>query len=171
MLVYFSTLLETSKLNEVESLELVKPVIAQGRLNFVENWIKEQKLTFSGELGDLIKPHNPTLALSVYVQGGDNNEKVIQSMVETKQFAQIIPFCQKTGFKPNFVDILKKIVPVNPEAAMGFATMLASREGGRQPLIDLNATTDIFVSNGRIQEATGFLLEALKGNRPEEGYL
>ena len=54
---------------------------------------------------------------------------------------------------------------------MGFATMLASREGGRQPLIDLNATTDIFVSNGRIQEATGFLLEALKGNLPAEGYL
>ena len=92
-------------------------------------------------------------------------------MVETKQFAQIIPYCQKTGFKPNFLDILKKIVPVNPEAAMGFATMLSSREGGRQPLINLNATTDIFISNGRVQEATGFLLEALKGNRPEEGYL
>lgn len=92
-------------------------------------------------------------------------------MVETKQFSQIIPYCQKTGFKPNFLDILKKIVPVNPEAAMGFATMLSSREGGRQPLIDLNATTDIFISNGRVQEATGFLLEALKGNRPEEGYL
>lgn len=101
VLVYFSTLLETTKLNEVESLELVRPVIAQGRMNFVENWIKEGKLTFSSELGDLIQPHNSTLALSVYQSSG-NNEKVIQGMVETKQFAQIIPYCQKTGFKPNF---------------------------------------------------------------------
>ena len=33
VLVYFSTLLETTKLNEVESLELVRPVIAQPTIN------------------------------------------------------------------------------------------------------------------------------------------
>lgn len=34
-------------------------------------------------------------------------------------------------------------------------------------MIDFNAATDVFISNGRIQEATGFLVEVLKGNLPE----
>ena len=40
ILIYFSTLLETTTLNAVESLELVRPVLAQGKKNLVEDWIK-----------------------------------------------------------------------------------------------------------------------------------
>lgn len=35
-LIYFSTLLETTQLNEIESLELCRPVLAQGKINMVE---------------------------------------------------------------------------------------------------------------------------------------
>ena len=61
----------------------------------------------------------------------DNNEKVVEGLVQTKQFDKIVPYCQKTGYKPNFIELLKKIVPTNPDVAMSFATMLGSREGGK----------------------------------------
>jgi clathrin heavy chain len=53
-LIYFSTLLETTKLNDVESMELAKPVLAQNRVNLIEDWIKADKLTCTSGLGDLV---------------------------------------------------------------------------------------------------------------------
>ncbi len=39
---------------EIESIELAQPVLAQNRKAFIENWLKENKLECSEELG--IKP-------------------------------------------------------------------------------------------------------------------
>jgi clathrin heavy chain len=58
-LVYFNALLQTTKLNAIESVELARPVIAQNKINLIEGWIKEQKLTMTDELGDLIRSVNP----------------------------------------------------------------------------------------------------------------
>jgi clathrin heavy chain len=66
ILIYFNTLLSTTKLNAFESIELAKPVIMQNKLNMIENWIKDNKLTMSDELGDLISAANPQLALNIY---------------------------------------------------------------------------------------------------------
>jgi clathrin heavy chain len=55
ILIYFITLLETCKLNEIESLELCRPVLAQGKINLVEDWISKDKLTLSDALGDAIR--------------------------------------------------------------------------------------------------------------------
>lgn len=49
-------------------------------MNFVENWIKENKLTFTAELGDLVKQNNPQLALNIYMSEG-NSEKVVEGLV------------------------------------------------------------------------------------------
>ena len=38
-------------------------------------------------------------------------------------------------------------------------------------LVDPTAVVEIFMGLNSIQETTAFLLEALKGNKPEEGYL
>jgi len=59
LLIYFNALINSTTLNQVESIELVKPVIQQNKLNLVENWIKEKKLTMSDELGDIIRQANP----------------------------------------------------------------------------------------------------------------
>lgn len=59
VLLYFSALLETTKLNEVESIELVKPVLAQGKKNLIEDWIRQDKLTHSEALGETIKQFDP----------------------------------------------------------------------------------------------------------------
>lgn len=43
---YFSILLEKGKLNHLESVELAKPVLQQGRPQLLEKWIAEDKVLF-----------------------------------------------------------------------------------------------------------------------------
>jgi len=52
-------LLETTTLNETESLELITPVLQQGKVNLVEDWVNKGKLTMSDALGDVIRQYNP----------------------------------------------------------------------------------------------------------------
>lgn len=55
IMIYFSVLLEGGKLNEIESVELARPVLMSGKMNVLEDWIRDNKLTFTPQLGDLIK--------------------------------------------------------------------------------------------------------------------
>lgn len=170
LLIYFSTLLETTTLNEIESLELVKPVLAQGKKNLIEDWIKQGKLTMSDALGEVIKQYDPQLALSVFIRG-DNPERVVQGLVETQQFDKILPYAEKCGKDINFNQVISAVVPVNADAALGLAKLLTNREGGQQPRVSVEQVANTFYEAGKVQETTAFLLEALKGNRPEEGHL
>ena len=44
ILQYFGILLEKGELNHLESLELAKPVLQQGRKQLLEKWLKENKV-------------------------------------------------------------------------------------------------------------------------------
>ena len=70
LLQYFGILLESSQLNKYEAMELCRPVLAQGKKQLVEKWLKEDKLECSEELGELVKQVDPTLALSVFLRAG-----------------------------------------------------------------------------------------------------
>jgi Clathrin-H-link/Clathrin, heavy-chain linker len=59
VLVYFSLLLESGKLNEQEIIEFAK---------LKEKWLKDDKLQCSEMLGDLIMPMDAAVALSVYLR-------------------------------------------------------------------------------------------------------
>jgi len=74
-------LLESVQLNAIESIELVRPVLMQGKTNLVEDWVKNNKLTMTDELGDLIKQYNPQMALKIYQNSG-SPDKVIQGLIE-----------------------------------------------------------------------------------------
>lgn len=63
ILVYFSTLLEQGSLNANESIELVRPVVAQGRKEFITKWLDEDKLECTEALGDIVKALDVQLAL------------------------------------------------------------------------------------------------------------
>ena len=65
---YFHLLLERGKLNSLESTELAKLVIAQGRTQFLEKWLTEHKLECSEQLGDLVVQSDVNMALSVYLR-------------------------------------------------------------------------------------------------------
>ena len=55
LLQYFGTLLTKGKLNAFESLELSRLVVTQNKKNLLENWLGEDKIECSEELGDLVK--------------------------------------------------------------------------------------------------------------------
>lgn len=98
-------------------------------------------------------------------------DKVIQGLIETNQFDKIMPYCQQTGHSPDWLKILRNMVNVNPQAAVGLAKMITSRENGQVPKVQIDGVVSIFLEVNRVQETTAFLLEALKGNRPDEAHL
>lgn len=84
ILQYFGVLLESGMLNREESIELTRPVISSGKKQLLEKWLKENKLECSEELGDLVKQHDLTLALSVYLRA-DIPEKVNDEIYSSLQ--------------------------------------------------------------------------------------
>ncbi|KHN42022.1 Clathrin heavy chain 1 [Glycine soja] len=129
LLQYFGTLLTMGKLNAFESLELSRLVVNQNKKNLLENWLAEDKLECSEELGDLVK----------------------------------------VGYTPDYMFLLQTILRTDPQGAVNFALMMAQMEGGCP--IDYNTITDLFLQRNLIREATAFLLDVLKPNLPEHGYL
>ncbi|KAF9201279.1 hypothetical protein BGZ49_008465 [Haplosporangium sp. Z 27] len=168
ILQYFGILLEKGELNKHESLELARPVLAQGRKQLLEKWLKEDKLECSEELGDIVKQQDSNLALSVYLRANVPN-KVIACFAETKQYPKIILYANKVGYTPDYAVLLQHIMRMDPENGAEFATLLATSENG--PLVDLEKIVDVFLSQNMIQQATAFLLEALKDNLPQHAHL
>jgi clathrin heavy chain len=165
ILQYFGILLDKGTLNRHESLELARPVLAQNRKNLLEKWLKEEKLECSEELGDAIRPHDLTLALTVYLRANIPH-KVVACFAETGQFDKIVPYAKQSGYTPDYAGLLQHIVRLNPEKGAEFANQLANEEGGS--LVDIDRVVDVFVAQNMIQQATAFLLDALKDNRPDQ---
>jgi len=168
VLQYFSTLLESGRLNEQESIEVAKPVLQQRRLPLMEKWLKDDKLQCSESLGDLIMPHDVGMALSVYLRA-EVHAKAIQCFVQRGEYDKIVPYSTSVGFKMDYSSMLSQLLFNNPQGALDLAKGLVSAEGG--PLIDIQQTAEAFLSSNRIQETTAFLLEALKDNKQEHAYL
>ncbi|KAJ5964448.1 uncharacterized protein N7479_004324 [Penicillium vulpinum] len=165
---YFGMLLDKGSLNRYESVELVRPVLQQNRKHLLEKWMQEKKLESSEELGDIIRPYDMSLALTVYLQANVPN-KVVAGFAETGQFDKILAYSKQVGYQPDYTQLLQHIVRVNPEKGAEFATQLANEESGA--LVDLDRVVDVFLSQNMIQQATSFLLDALKDNKPEHGNL
>lgn len=168
ILQYFGILLEKGELNKFESLELARPVLQQGRKGLLEKWLKEDKLDCSEELGDVVKQFDQMLALSVYLRANVPS-KVVSCFAETGQYSKIILYAQKVGYTPDYGYLLQFIMRQDPEKGGEFASLLVNNETG--PLLKLEAIVDVFSSLNMVQQATSFLLDALKGDLPEHGAL
>ncbi|KAI9810581.1 MAG: hypothetical protein M1826_003503 [Phylliscum demangeonii] len=167
ILQYFGMLLDKGTLNKHETLELVRPVLAQNRKHLMEKWLKEDKLECSEELGDIVRVHDLNLALAVYLKANVPH-KAVAAFAETGQFDRILPYAKEAGYSPDYASLLQHIVRINPEKGAEFATALANEEGGS--LVDIDRVVDVFMSQNMIQQATAFLLDALKDNKPEQGH-
>ena len=165
---YFGILLEKGELNHLESLELARLVLLQGRKQLLEKWLKEDKWICSEELGDIVRGHDLTLALSVYLRANVPN-KVVTCFAETGQMDKIVLYSKKVGYQPDYDALLQHVMRTNPEKGAEFVAQLANDEGG--PLVDIERVVDIFMPQNMIQPATSFLLDALKDNKPEQGHL
>nr|CAG8563230.1 8822_t:CDS:10 [Entrophospora candida] len=165
---YFTILLEKGNLNKQESLELARPVMTQNKKELLEKWLREDKIHCSEELGDYVRPFDLTLALSIYLRA-NAPIKVIECFIEKGEFSKITVYAKKVGFQPDYSSLLQKVMRSNPDKGAELATALANDEGG--PLVDIEKIVDVFMSQNMIQQATSFLLDALKDNKPEHGHL
>jgi len=169
ILHYFSTLLEHNKLNALESVELVRPVVQQGRRELIEKWLKEDKLECTEELGDIVRPLETKFALSIYLRA-QIHQKVIQCFVELGQIDQIVAYVKRVGYQADYTQLLQNMVATNPEGATNFAKSLLEGQNG-VPLIDINQVVKVFMDQNRLQETTSILLDALKANKPDQANL
>ncbi|ORZ32352.1 clathrin D6 coat with Auxilin J-domain [Catenaria anguillulae PL171] len=167
MLQYFGVLLEKGDLNKTETLELARPILQQGRKQLLEKWLKEDKLACSEELGDIVKQFDVQLALSIYLRANVPH-KVIQCFAETGQFDKIVVYAEKVGHRPDYLLLLQSIMRTNPDKGAEFASKLVATD---PPLLSIQQITDVFLSVNMIQQATAFLLDALKENKPEQADL
>ena len=168
ILQYFGTLLEKGQLNKFESIELARPVLVQGRKQLLEKWLKEDKLECSEELGDIVRGHDMNLALSVYLRANVPS-KCVACFAELGQPEKILLYAKRVNYTPDYASLLQHITRNSPDKGVEFATSLVNDEMG--PLIDIERVADIFIGQGLVQQATSFLLDALKENKPEQGPL
>ena len=166
---YFSTVMKRGRLNRIESVEIAKPAMAQGRATLIEKWLDEDKLECSAELGDLVQSYDPKLALRVFQASGDSHEQVISCFASSGEYDKIVPYAREHHFEPNYTFLLQNLVHRNPKAAQELAGQLVKNPGG--PLLQIDAIVDIFMQFHRLQECTSFLLDALSEDRKEQGYL
>jgi clathrin heavy chain len=87
------------------------------------------QLTCSEELGDIVRLHDMTLALSVYLRANVPN-KVVACFAETGQTDKIILYAKKVGYTPDYVALLQHIMRTNPDKGAEFAAQLANDENG-----------------------------------------
>ena len=166
---YFSVLMQHGKLNELETAELARVVLAQGRAELLQKWMREDKITPSEELGDLVQRFDPNLALEMYQSSGQSHEKVINCYLAAGQYDKIVPYARRHGFDPNYESILDNLIKTDPSSAQGFATSLVKCDG--RPLVSIETAMDKFRRHNRLRECTGFLLDVLDGDRRDEGHL
>lgn len=169
ILQYFSTLLDRGGLNRYESVELARPVVAQNRQHLIEKWLNENKLECSEELGDLVRQADVGIAFAIY-ERAHVAPKVVACLAELGQFERIIPYAESQNYSPDYDQLLRHIVQINPDKGAEFATNLY-KANPSTPLIDMERVVNIFQSQAMYQAATSFLLDVLSGNLPEQGGL
>ncbi|CAL9044685.1 unnamed protein product [Musa banksii] len=169
LLQYFGTLLTRGKLNAFESLELSRLVVNQNKKNLLENWLAEDKLECSEELGDLVKTVDNDLALKIYIKARCT-PKVVAAFAERREFDKILIYSKQVGYTPDYLFLLQTILRSDPQGAVNFSLMMSQMEGGCP--VDYNTITDLFLQQrNMIREATAFLLDVLKPNLPEHAFL
>lgn len=166
ILQYLVYLLDRGSLNKHESLELVRPLVQQNRIDTLEKYIKEDKLDSSEEMGDLIKPASTPLALAVYYKA-NAPAKVVNCLAELGQTDKILPYCEQADYHPNETALIQSVLRANPDKAAELATQLQAQN----PDTDVEKIADIFFSQNYIQQGTAYLLDALKDDKPSQGEL
>ena len=65
-------------------------------------------LESSEELGDIVRPFDMNLALSIYLQANVPH-KVIAGFAETGQFDKILAYSKQVGYQPDYTQLLQHI--------------------------------------------------------------
>lgn len=100
---YFQTILNFSKLNDIESIEICN--MFSNDMGFINELIWKDKLTFTEGLGDLFLANDPMIAHSIY-QKANVLSKVNLSYVVVDMYNKLVD--------PNWAQIIKDIIDLCP---------------------------------------------------------
>ncbi|UKK01209.2 clathrin heavy chain [Theileria orientalis] len=195
---YFSVMLEAGKLNEVESLELVKPVLLQNRKELVKKWMDQDKLTESEQLGDLLSQMDYGLAFKVYTKI-NAHMKAIMCLIDSKQTNKILTYIHKmlagsgdqTGPEsglthvvnsigdkvtlvrglPSVSMLVENVANKHPEALVSFVNDLLKGLKKGEPLCDIVELTELLIRLNKLKEMNEVLLDYLKSNSKQHSKL
>jgi clathrin heavy chain len=163
VLLYLQGLLSKGKLNAIESLELGRQVMQQNKVQLLQQWLEQDKLECSVELGDLVKPVNPQLGLRIYLLG-HCHDQVIMGLVENGSSEKVMAYVQKVDYQPDWGSVISACIRINPQAAQQLASTVVS--AGVQ--VDNMGIVEAFVQMQMVEQATAFGLDALQGESSEE---
>lgn len=76
LLEYFALVLESGKLNEVESLELVQLALSKKKLDIVRKWLVSDQIYCTAQLGKVVLETDPELALQIFEKSGSESMKL-----------------------------------------------------------------------------------------------
>lgn len=174
ILVYFQACMERGRLNAIESAAIGMQLRGTEKTKLLAKWIKEDKLTCTEELGDILRDGAPVVALGVFIKA-KAHEKVIQCMIQTGQSDKIALYAKKVGMEVSHRDLVDIAARYNPQAALevanntGHALVLADPEKQRQSIEDVSKMVDMFLSKGMLNEATAHAMDNLADKDPAEG--
>ncbi|KAL9644530.1 hypothetical protein ABK040_009394 [Willaertia magna] len=165
---YFQYIIEKSKLNPYESLELAKIVLQRpGGVDYIKKLLTEDKIEGSEDLGDLVRQFSNELAMQIYLKG-KAHEKIIESLLAMGDYERVLAYCQRVEYTPNYFDIFRKLCHIDPDKAVKFAVQI---HGNTESRLDPNTVVDMLVQGNLIKQVTAYLLDILKGDRAEDAAL
>ncbi|KAK7260267.1 hypothetical protein RIF29_26180 [Crotalaria pallida] len=86
----------------------------QNKKNLLENWLAEDKLECSEELGDLVKTVDNDLALKIYIKARAT-PKVVAAFAERREFDKILIYSKQVGYTPDYLFLLQMILRTDPQ--------------------------------------------------------
>lgn len=94
--------------------------------------------------------------------------QVIVALAEKGDMSALQAYTGQTGGSLNYLQLLQQLMMNNPSGAVSLAKMIAKQSP--QP-VDTNTMADLFLQRNMVREGTAFLLDALAGDKAEEGPL
>lgn len=65
----------------------------------------------------------------------------------------------------DYMSMLRNMIQTDPQGAMNTAIKLCQQDSN----LNVHSVAELFLQQSRLAELTQFLLECMKGNRPEDG--
>jgi len=102
-------------------------------------------------------------------------EKIVQTLVLEGNWTKLVEVAKNANDKTNinWDNIVGLSITSNPQEALKLARVLAGKENNPVKVSKINVqnVAQVFVQAGHIKECTGFLISALKENKPEDAHL
>merc|ERR1712166_30194 len=148
ILQYFQTLLEHGKLNALETVELARPAVQQGKLDMLRKWWDADKLEASQELGDLIWPVDKEWGMSIFVKSGAHS-RVVQALREEGQYDSVPVYAENTSYVVDYISMLALMIrDALTREAVDFSIRLMQYESG--PQLDVTQVMELFMSHNLV---------------------